>query len=149
MLSHSYFPIHLLHNTITPATVQHTLHQVTLFFSYGDPVIPLTAILTTVMHWTYAYRLHSHSNALWSTYALAGLPALAMIPYTVILVFPVNSRIARMKGKAEKHEGSVKVEEVKGLLRSWNGRHVVRSLMPIVGAVVGTGALLEEVRKGN
>jgi hypothetical protein len=148
MLSLSYFPIPLLHNTITSTTVQHTLHQLTTFLSYGDPLVPLTAISITLMHWTHAYHLHARSNPLFTNYVLAGLPTLFMIPYTIILVFPVNRQMARLKEKAEKEEGSVGVEEVRKSLRGWNRRHVVRSLMPIVGVVVGLGGLLEEIRLG-
>lgn len=78
-------------------------------------------------------------------YAWAGAVTFCMIPYSVVVVFPTVGRIERVRGRVEKEgtvgQGEREVEEVMGLLRRWNGQHVVRGLMPLVGAVVGMGAL--------
>lgn len=59
------------------------------------------------------------------------------MPFTWTVMAGTNDRLfrARAKGVEGKLEGGM--EEVRGVVRRWNRLHVVRSLFPLVGAVVG------------
>ncbi|KAF2447775.1 hypothetical protein P171DRAFT_482485 [Karstenula rhodostoma CBS 690.94] len=150
-LSNSWFSLPFLLTTLTPSTIPATLHTFALLQAHADPIFPLIAVTTSLLHWTHAYRLHFASGTVW-----AGAATFCMITYSLAVVFPtvgkiekVQSRVERNKADRDNESGKVEAEEMRALLRRWNVQHIVRGLMPLVGTVVGLRALVRELGGGD
>lgn len=105
-------------------------------YHYGHQVLPGMAVATLLLYGYTAVRSKS------TIYAVAGAVTVAMVPFTWIVMVPTNDELfAREAGSWD--EGVVmELGEAQGLLRRWAWMHLVRSLFPLVGAVVGLGAAL-------
>ncbi|KAL5417988.1 hypothetical protein PMIN04_007508 [Paraphaeosphaeria minitans] len=146
-LSNCWFSLPIFLATLTPATVPSTLDSFALLQSYADPIFPLTTLATTLLHWTHAYRVYSASGDEWVGYACAGAATLCIIPFSIAVIFPTVGKIEAVQKRVEgkKADKEDEVEEVRGLLRSWNSQHMVRGLFPLIGAVIGALALAREL----
>lgn len=74
-----------------------------------------------------------------SLYLAAGITMAAMLPYTIVLIFPTNNRLL----SAEKKENA----EVKQLLGKWGKLHAVRTAVSILAFTGLTIAALKTARK--
>ncbi|EAA31381.1 DUF1772-domain-containing protein [Neurospora crassa] len=71
-------------------------------------------------------------------FAIAAIATLAIGPLTLLVMSPTNKELMRLN-EIQIEPGPLvsDVEEVRELVRRWNWLHIVRSLGPVVGCVVG------------
>ena len=98
--------------------------QMQLSLRAADPYMPLLAVVGGL-------------TALWSYYVgrgpadlLAGLLLLAVVPFTWLLIIPVNSRIHAHR------PGNANVIEVKGHLHRWGRLHAMRSVLGTLALII-------------
>ncbi|KAJ4354474.1 uncharacterized protein N0V89_006211 [Didymosphaeria variabile] len=151
-LSNSWFSLPILIKTLSPLNVGNKLQHFSLMQAYADPIFPLTAITTSLLHWTCSYRRWASDGGAWEGFAWAGAATFCMIPYSLVVVFPTVWKIEAVQRKVEKTESDgedkwmdAEVEEARVLLQRWNAQHVVRGFMPLIGALIGVRALSGEL----
>ena len=69
--------------------------------------------------------------------AVAGATTLSIVPFTLILMAPTNNTLFRLE-KESKVASVASLAEAQELIIKWSWLHVVRSLFPLVGAILGT-----------
>lgn len=120
-------------------------------FDRGKIVNPAIALTSAVTFFSLSYRLYgglNHPKA--EMYALSGLLALAIWPWTVFVMWPTNEKLfrkhAEMKNLSVEEKatevGLPKGESSKELVDKWGTLNLVRGAFPLVGAVLGTWATL-------
>jgi ABC-type Fe3+-siderophore transport system permease subunit len=68
-------------------------------------------------------------------YVIGGLLLLAVVPFTLLVVLPTNTRLLDLHARGD-------VGNAEELLRRWNRLHAVRSLLTVAGFI----AMLAELR---
>ncbi len=78
----------------------------------------------------------------WLRYAIAAASIIAMVPFTWLVMAPTNNTLLELEpsGSAVTELGFVR-----GLLVRWAWLHAVRSLSPLLGAVLGFTGLVQEL----
>jgi len=69
-------------------------------------------------------------------FAAAGITTMIIVPYTLILMAPTNDTLFRLEKDSEVTSATSLVE-AQNLVRKWGWLHVVRSLFPLAGAILG------------
>lgn len=132
----------------SPSPSHLLLSQWARMYHYGFQMTP-TAAIGTFLIYTYISIAKQRARKPWRLFMLAGLTTLSIIPFTLLVMLPTNNELFRLEGlgkQLEGKEGGREMEEVKGLVRRWSWLHVGRSLLPLVGAVLGmVGTLGGEV----
>ena len=92
-----------------------------------------------------AYLLSQSPNpevaAKWRYWAIVLVILVPIAPYEMLAIFPINQKIAEIGERVEK-DGSdrlseAETEEVKGLIRKWQKRHIGRMLLPFAASLIG------------
>ncbi|KAK3954759.1 hypothetical protein QBC32DRAFT_231610, partial [Pseudoneurospora amorphoporcata] len=124
---------------------------------------PLAALTASLYGWS-AYKLRSSSSSSstsparsdtsarsprsarpasndenrWKLFVTAAGLTLAIVPFTLIVMLPLNKQLVRLN-EIQIEPGPLvsNLQEVRELVRRWNWLHIVRSLGPVVGCVVG------------
>lgn len=120
-------------------------------FDRGKVINPSIAVLSAISYGVLSYKLYgglNHPKA--EMYALSALFAFGMMPYTRLVMWSTNLALFRkydqMKnlGVEEKatETGLEKGQSTKELVDKWGTLNLVRGLLPLVGAVIGTWATL-------
>lgn len=134
----------------TSTRAEQLLTAWTTMYSYGFPVLPTCSIGTFGLYALAALGRRAAGET-WRDFVVAAAVTVGMIPFTWIVLWPTNGRLEglyeRCKvngGEKDRGGGEVKIEEVRGLVEGWRLRHLVRSLFPLTGALIGVGGLLRE-----
>lgn len=109
-------------------------------YHYGHLSAPPMAIATAAM---YAYTALGNraDGRRWELLAAAGAATFSMMPFTLGIMMPTNYALFRLEKKAESGEG-LKMERVRPLVVRWGWMHLVRSLFPLAGVLIGISAIL-------
>ncbi len=111
-------------------------------YHYGHQVLPALCVLTCSLYGYAAYTTYT-AGGLWRVFATAGATTAGMLPFTWIVMIRTNNalfRAHRMQNcKAEGGKGGdvMGLEEAQGLVARWKRLHFIRSMFPLVGAVLG------------
>ncbi|KAK3498957.1 uncharacterized protein B0T23DRAFT_433925 [Neurospora hispaniola] len=132
-------------------------------YHHGALTMPPLAFLTASLYGLSAYKLRSSSSSSSFSsssprtqkqtqtqtqqrknekrsklFAIAAIATLAIGPLTLLVMSPTNKELMRLN-EIQIEPGPLvsDVEEVRELVRRWNWLHIVRSLGPVVGCVVG------------
>ncbi|ORX99966.1 hypothetical protein BCR34DRAFT_494993 [Clohesyomyces aquaticus] len=152
MLSISLITVPLLLDTNTSSA--HMVVQWVRLYHYGHILLPSLSV-TTCLFYIYTARSKQNSSSIahqlfWNRYTRAGLVTVLMIPFTLMVMVPTNNTLFRlneqMKASGGGGDGIANLESVQDLVRVWTKMHIGRSLFPLLGAVLGIRALLEEGR---
>ncbi len=123
-------------------------------YDTGKTTAPPTALLIFA---SYAYVSYHHAQSLlpfiygkWTSYAVAGVSTLAIVPYTLLVMADTNRKLyakaseARLLGSATADDVVSEHEKksVKQLVDRWATLNVVRAVFPLITAVVGTWTAL-------
>lgn len=134
-MSLSLMAIPVLLDTTTQAP--QLFHQWVRMYHYGHQVLPTMAVGTFLLY-TYTSIKKRSAKKSWAVFTLAGVTTLSILPFTWIFMVPTNNELFRLEA-VSKAEPLVKgIGEAKELVVKWGWLHFTRSLLPLIGAVLGT-----------
>ncbi|KAL2021623.1 hypothetical protein VTK56DRAFT_6976 [Thermocarpiscus australiensis] len=119
----------------------HLLRQWARLYGYGIQLMPAGAIGTTLLY-GYSIASKARSNRPWRIYALAAAATMSIVPFTWYVMLPTNNRLFELNALAG---GAKDLAQVHELVAKWRWLHIIRSLFPLVGAVLGLTGTLQEV----
>jgi hypothetical protein len=119
----------------------HLVRQWARLYGYGIQYMPAGAIGTTLLY-GYAAVTNLRLNRPWLIYASAAAATMSIVPFTWFVMAPTNNLLFGLNALAS---GANDLAEVHELIAKWRWLHVVRSLLPLVGAVLGFSGTLEEL----
>lgn len=133
----------LLETTSIPAQL---FHQWATMYSYGHRVLPGLAISTCLLYLRVAFKRRARNNA-WLFYVLAGVMTISIVPFTLLFMLPTNNTLFALE-RDSRVAGVVTldVEDARRLVAWWSQLHLMRSMLPLAGTVVGVTAVIEEVK---
>jgi hypothetical protein len=112
-----------------------------VIYDFGKLVSPPVTAFSGVLWGTAAYLASSQGSGDGRLYAIAGLLSFGVLPWTVLVMMPVNQELMR-RAKVEDESAKFMVES-KQSLASWDSMNYVRAVLPMVGAWVGLYAALK------
>lgn len=143
MLSLSLIAVPVLLDTTTQAP--QLLHQWVRMYHYGHQVLPTMAVGASLLYAHTAIgarKEHQSKNhkSQWRVLALAAVVTVSMVPFTWLVMVPTNNELFRLQLASNTDVNTITFEATKDLVVSWSRMHLTRSLMPLVGAVLGIAA---------
>jgi len=112
----------------------------TRLYARGAATAPPLAVLSTACFLYLAYSASDWTGA----YATAAAATLAIVPYTLLFMMGTNRRLearAKMVGASAKEDGG-RQEESRALLEWWTVLNFGRSVLPLVGGLVGLWSVM-------
>ena len=122
-------------------------------FEKGKASAPPVACVCLVLFGYLAYDAYNSSLQVvrdtWTLYALAGASAMAVAPFTLLVMAEVNGKLIAkeeetksLKATDEVVEVGLGGESVPTLLKTWASLNLIRGFFPLVGALLGCWAAL-------
>ena len=118
----------------------HLVRQWARLYGYGIQFMPAGAIGTTLLY-GYAASTKIRSSRPWRIYAFAAGATMSIVPFTWFVMAPTNQLLFGLNSLAS---GAKDLAEVHELIAKWRWLHVIRSLLPLLGAALGLTGALEE-----
>ncbi|KAB5549845.1 hypothetical protein GE09DRAFT_186762 [Coniochaeta sp. 2T2.1] len=111
-------------------------------FRMGKAAMPAVAVISLG---AYAYRAYDRSRRHldWTCWAAAGVLTLSIVPFTLVAMNPTNQSLLQIAGGGAT-AAVVNDESVRALITKWAGLNLIRSLLPLGGAVFGLWTLVTE-----
>ncbi|KAI0403084.1 hypothetical protein F4802DRAFT_572999 [Xylaria palmicola] len=105
-------------------------------YEYGSRLYPFLSIAICLLY-GFALLGGGKPQRYWGTFLGAATITLAMVPYTWIFMMPTNNKLFQAQAL---HRSGVMTssEEIQALILTWQKLHFVRSLFPLVGALLGS-----------
>jgi len=103
------------------------------------PAIAVTSLAALA----YSAYDRSRRGLVWKRYATAGALTLAIVPFTLIFMNPTNQALLQIAGGGAT-AAVVNDDSVRALITKWTGLNLIRSLLPLAGAIIGIIGLVEE-----
>lgn len=116
-----------------------TAHHLALWrssYNYGASTIPVAAIGSTLLLSFAGYVLKR------SIYYYAAASSVAIIPFTLLCILPVNKLLFNMESEAMLGN-EVDKDQAEQLIKKWNLLHLVRVLLSTTGFAIGVLATLQ------
>lgn len=111
-------------------------------YSMGKATMPSIALVSLAAYGYAAYgRSRRHLD--WKRYAVAGALTLGIVPFTLGFMQPTNRSLMQIASGGAT-AAMVNDDSVRALITTWAGLNLIRSLLPLCGAVVGLWALMQE-----
>ncbi|RAH39760.1 DUF1772 domain-containing protein, partial [Aspergillus brunneoviolaceus CBS 621.78] len=141
MLSLSFIAVPVLLDTTTHPP--QLFHKWSRLYHYGHVVLPFTAILTGLLYIYAAVCHHQRSSRRWGALALAGVLTVAIAPFTWLVMAPSNHELFRLQAVTSQMElAGIAIGPAQALIGHWRNLHMVRSLLPLLGAIIGAIAMM-------
>ena len=122
------------------------LRQWARLYHYGHKYMPAVSVSATSLYGYGALRKRASHRKQWLLYAAAGATTITMVPFTWVMMATTNEHLFRLKGVASTGTASaVELRTVQELVVKWAWLHVVRSVFPLVGAILGLVGVLQEL----
>jgi hypothetical protein len=80
-----------------------------------------------------AYQQKGQGQPAWTRYGLAGALTIGIVPFTIIAMTATNNALMQVASGAT----ALGEDATRSLLLKWKGLNMVRSMLPLAGAVVG------------
>lgn len=142
MIGLSLMTIPLFLDTNTQSA--HMLTQWVRLYHYGHLLLPSMAIATSLIH-GYTATGKRASGQPWIVYAVAGAVTVSMVPFTLLVMAPTNNTLFRLEDESRFGVAVTTLDHVRELVGRWGRMHLVRSMFPLVGAVIGFRGLLSDL----
>lgn len=141
MMSLSLVAVPVFIDTDTQSS--HLLAHFVRLYHYGHRLMPSLAVGTFALYATSSYKAHAVDD-IWLKPLIPGVITLLLVPFTWIIMTPTNYALFDLynQGKAEK---KVDIGQVRRLVVKWKWLHIVRSLFPLLGAVLGGTHVLHQL----
>ncbi|EMD66891.1 hypothetical protein COCSADRAFT_33819 [Bipolaris sorokiniana ND90Pr] len=107
-------------------------------YHYGHLGLPAMSITTCLLYGIVAQK-HKSANRQWRRYVLAALVTVTMVPFTWVFMTSTNNTLFGLHAESEAVGGSF--SDARELVVHWSRLHLLRSLFPLAGAVIGIGGL--------
>lgn len=107
-------------------------------YNRGKARMPAAALAALVGFAYVAYDQKSQGQLAWKRYGLAAALTIAVVPYTIIGMTATNKALMQVASGA----AALSEDATRSLLVRWNGLNMVRSMLPLAGAVVGVWTLV-------
>lgn len=133
-------PVLLDVNTST----SHLLHQWVCLYNYGHRVLPAISIATLLMYGYIGFDKWT-SGGPWISYAMAGGLTVGIIPFTLIVMLSSNNELFEMDAQIQHDPKATSMKDARTLVAKWSRMHLLRSMFPLAGAVLGFTTLLKEM----
>lgn len=114
------------------------LHAWTRMYHYGHLALPTMGVTTCLLYLSAALQGHAHRGALWA----AALVTVAMVPFTRVLMGPLNGRLFRLQAASTFDPAVIELKSARDMVAWWARLHIMRSLMPLLGVLVGSSLML-------
>jgi hypothetical protein len=126
----------------TPVPGDLLAQQWRAMFNMGKAAMPAIAVISVA---SYAYTAYDRSkrHLYWTRYATAAALTVSIIPFTFIFMHPTNQSLLQIAGGGAT-AAVVNDDSVRALITKWAGLNLIRSLLPLGGAIVGLWALVQE-----
>lgn len=124
------------------------LNQWVRLYHYGHLLMPGLAICTFLLYSYVVIRQRtSGADAHWRKYALAAATTVTMIPFTLAIMVPTNDTLFGLdrQTRVDRTKEVLVSGDVRALVVRWSWMHIARSCFPLLGAVLGIGALAEDL----
>lgn len=135
----------------------HLLRQWARMYYYGQRSMPRLAIATSLLYGYALFRRRNETEAAgrrttttgrkakepanpgrpWAGLAMAAGLTLAIIPYTLLVMAPTNNRLFALEELGRADTNAASLADAKELVIRWRWLHMIRSSMPLIGAVIG------------
>jgi hypothetical protein len=126
------------------AQTAHLLRQWVCLYNYGHRILPAISISTLCIYGYVVYNRWTDGGS-WVSYGLAGLLTVGIIPFTLIVMQPSNNLLFQLEANIQSSPKATTLEDAQKLVTKWSRMHLVRSMFPLAGAVLGFSALLNEM----
>jgi hypothetical protein len=122
----------------------HLLRQWVRVYHYGHIYMPALCVGTFGL---YQYTaLHNYrNNGNWLLYAVAGATTIAMVPFTWVFMAPTNNVLFGLDKSATESMAVETLVSVQEIVVKWSWLHILRSLFPLVGVLLGFRGILREL----
>lgn len=122
----------------------HLLRQWVRVYHYGHIYMPALCVGTFGL---YQYTaLHNYrNNGNWLLYAVAGATTIAMVPFTWVFMAPTNNVLFGLDKSATESMAVETLVSVQDIVVKWSWLHLLRSLFPLVGVLLGFRGILWEL----
>lgn len=131
MFSLSAITIPVLMDTNTDGN--RLLHQWTRLHHYGHIIMPSLAVGTLGLFAYSSLVRYTSNRPQWVSYAVAGVSAVTIVPFTLLMMAQTNDALFALDGSAE----SVTMGTLSPLIIKWAWLHAARSIFPLIGSVLG------------
>ncbi|KAK8050742.1 hypothetical protein PG994_012472 [Apiospora phragmitis] len=106
----------------------------TRMYHYGHLALPTMGVGTCLLYLVSAYRSRKGRATLFA----AAVATVAMVPFTWVFMTPTNNQLFGLEAAAAAGTtGLLSLDEVRDLIVWWSRLHITRSLMPLLGAMLG------------
>lgn len=147
MTSISIITVPVLFDTVTQPLP--LLTQWARLYHYGHMVMPGICVAATSLFAYSALRNRAVASVKnpkpWRIYAIAGATTIAMVPFTWVVMVPTNNMLFNLKELAGGKASVVEFAEVRALIVRWAWMHILRSVFPLAGAMLGLLGVLGEL----
>lgn len=118
----------------------HLVRQWSRLYHYGSLSAPPAAVATSALY-AYSALASRAEGRPWQLLAGAGAATLAIVPYTLGVMLPTNNALSRLEKRADAGE-KLEMGGVRALVTRWGWMHLVRSLLPLAGVLLGVSAVM-------
>ncbi|KAI9681074.1 MAG: hypothetical protein M1822_007148 [Bathelium mastoideum] len=132
----------LLETNSTPSPL---LRQWVRLYHYGHIYMPAACVATCGLYGYAALCKRTANRKQWLIYAASGAMTSAMVPFTWAAMAPTNNVLFRLEVSATSSTSAADLRAVQELLVKWAGLHIVRSVFPLLGAILGLAGILQEL----
>lgn len=111
-------------------------------YHYGHLALPTMGVGTCLLYLCSAYR----SRKSRATLVQAAIATVAMVPFTWVFMSPTNDQLFGLRAAAAAGAATEpsSLGEVRDLVVWWSRLHITRSLMPLLGAMLGASEILSQ-----
>lgn len=137
------FPAFAVHVFLdTNANTEQLLRQWIQLYRYRRMYIPALCIVTFGLHAYVSLSRRASSHKEWHRYGVAATLTISMVSFTWVAVAQTNNTLFRM----ESRNSATELTFARALVLKWAWLHVMPSLFPLFGAMIGFVSLLQEIR---
>ncbi|OGE53284.1 hypothetical protein PENARI_c008G07841 [Penicillium arizonense] len=122
----------------------HLLRQWVRVYHYGHIYMPALCVGTFGLY-QYTALQNYRNNGNWLLYAVAGVTTIAMVPFTWVFMAPTNNVLFGLDKSATESMAVETLISVQDIIVKWSWLHIVRSLFPLVGVLLGFRGILREL----
>lgn len=108
--------------------------------------MPALCIATVGLYAYSALRTRKLKSQHWPTYAVAAAMTIAMVPFTWVFMAPTNNVLFSWEETATAGELVADLRVVQTVVATWAWLHLVRSVFPLIGVIVGFAGIMQERR---
>lgn len=108
------------------------LRQWARIYYYGHIIMPTIGVSVTSIYAFVALRKDFLKRGPFSIYGMAGATTITMVSFTWFVMAPTNNKLFQLLDTSK-----VELDVVQNLIVKWACLHVIRSLFPLVGSLLG------------